>query len=339
MGIEQGGFFLEDQEKNKNDLETILSPEQFKFLEKEKAVRELTLSSDGKINASEENQAIAEKVQLWKSKEGVIDVSSLDGILMVVYNSGEKVPEGCRDLRTIESHGGKSRAGEYNPEDNVCSIDISGTYSFLEDKYRAEWVQQTMRHELRHGLVNHEDIKYGNEIGKPSRRDFDEKLLNPEDYVQLTYLDELHSQYFDVLEGDIEGKNSFRTIESDFYTTAGSGNHSEISSGTEEGKESAKEIFYILQGFIISKRMTEKESHSEMSEKIDEMSMAAGVVLATERSLSRASDKIKKIWNKLVTNEEFKNKISQFLKEYKPEPTGANNTPELEGLPSTILNK
>lgn len=334
LGIESGA---------ENGLEEILSPEQLKFLEKENKIRGFTLESNGKINNPELDEDLdeqtKEKLQIWKAKEGVIDVSNFDGVMVIVYNAEEKVPDGCRDLRFIESHGGKGRAGEYDPVDDICSVDISGTYSFLEDKHKAEWVQNIMRHEMRHGLVNHEDIKLSKETSGTEQRDSDVEKMDPEKYAQLTYLDELHSQYMDVLEGDVQGKNSFRTIRADFYTTAAYGNHLEVASKTEEGKKAAAEMFSRLQGFIISKRMSEKDPYSALSKEIDDLSMAAGTILATERGLSPASEKIEKLWGKLANDPKYKEKIKQFLKEYKPEPTGADNTPEVESMPEGLFER
>ncbi|OGH64237.1 MAG: hypothetical protein A2821_04060 [Candidatus Magasanikbacteria bacterium RIFCSPHIGHO2_01_FULL_41_23] len=321
---------------SKKIIESLLNPEQMQFLEKERQIRELKFQSDGKI-VFPHAEATSNDVLLWKAKEGVIDATCFNGILLVIYNAEIKIPDGCKDLRTVSSHGKLGNyAGVYDSEKNICFVDIRNTYNFLDGTFHPEWEQNIARHELRHGLVTAIDREHGAKTTQSSVRNIDGDKMNPEIHRQLAYLDELHSMYFDVLEGADGGRTSFVNIDSGIYSIIDSGNHQKVASDTEEGKLLAKELFYRLQAFILSKRMIEQDHDVSLQGIIDELSMAVGAVLGTERSLSAAYAKIKLFWEKLSTNEIFKNKLLKFVKTYKPDVL--NNTPEISSELQAIFS-
>ncbi len=324
---------LEEELKGRLELreiiEKILTSEQLNFFENTKKAGKIILDPEGKIISPFYEEGLEEEIKTWKAKEGVIDVAlGPEGILVVVYNADIKIPEGCNDLRI------KDRAGEYDPEENICFINISSTYDFLNECYHADWVQGIVGHEIRHGLVRNWDMRISEQGEKSNYRNENEQLSS-EEYKQLTYLDELHSQYFDVLEGNIEGKSSFKEINSKFYSIAESGSHLEVASNIEKNKEVATEIFHFLQGFILSKRMAEKEPDMALSKIIEELSASAGAILATEKSLFKVKNKIDKLWSELKERKGYREKISQFLEEYQPE--SFRNTPILEKIPEKVF--
>lgn len=309
-------------------LEGILNPEQRRFMQKELVARSLVLDQEGKIDLSPGVRDGEEMVDIWKKKEGVIDAIMCDGSMIVIYNSDKRVPEGCRDLRHIESHNGIGRGGEYNPETEVCSVDISNTWDYIENRYEATWAQQIARHELRHAFVHHLDMERFRTLQKPSSRNLHVDQLNLEDYQQLAYLDELHGQFMDAIEGAIEGVTSFRKIEENFYSTALQGDHLKVASNTNEGKEAAATIFLVLQIFILSQRMREVMSLPTIDDKIDTICVAAGAVLATERSLQAALTKLQALLALLQSDKQYMSQMKTFLTEYTPS-LYSDNTPEI----------
>jgi len=227
------------------------------------------------------------------------------------------------------NHAGHIRSGEYHPDAKICFVDLSNSWDFLNEHYNPSWVEEYVRHELRHGLVENEDEKYGIKNAEKARRNLDWDYIkknNPEEAQELAYLDELHSQYFDALEGAIDGKDCFRKIESRFYSVAGEGSHLEIASQIPEGKEAARNLFYCLQGMLLLKRMTESIEVYSKSE-IENLTSAAGVALATERSISIAGRKVKLIWDKIISNSITKDSFGNYIKKYNPDYSG--NTPEI----------
>lgn len=311
-------------------LENFLSEEQKEVLKIESDIGKISLDDNGKI-VSEKAAAPwndDDKIKQFKNKKGIIDVKELYGATMVIYNANEKIPEGCPDLRK-RNHAGHIRSGEYNPETKICYVDLSNSWSFLDDKYIPQWVAEFARHELRHHLVAVEDDKHSKKIKEKQRRNLDWEHLksaNPETAKQLAYLDELYSQYFDALEGAIEGKDCFRNINSKFYSVDGEGPHLKISSETTEGKKAAKELFYYLQGMVLLKRMTETRELIGKNN-IENLLKAAGVILATERTISDAKEKIRLVWNKLLSNPAIKEEFDKYIEKYKP--SYSDNTPEI----------
>ncbi len=316
-----GGDPVVDRQWRK-DIASIVSPEQFKFIGVEYQIRSLSLESSGKIKWAHADPS-SPGLEEWAVKEGVIDCAEYQGVTLIVYNSHHKIPDGCRNLRE------EGRSGEYNPERDVAFVDLFNTYDFLNEKFDATWVQQTARHELRHGLVNHLDIEHAIRVGKPSCRDRDEEVLDPEELQQLGYLDELHSHYLDVLEGEVLGKKAFRSFEEEFYSIVKRGSHREVASSTAEGQKVGTRLFTVLQGFVVAKRMLETLSSTPLVEKIDNLSMAAASVVATERTLASAHEKVRQLWSLVTGDPEYSQQMKLFLSNFHPEEHPSDNIPEL----------
>ncbi len=297
--IEKNEISVPQKINERFTLEGILNQEQIRLLETENQIKKFNLSPEGKILFGSIAQAHEEeeKIKEWKTKDGVIDASVFNETTVIVFNSEIKIPEGCRDLKNIKGHTGLGRAGEYDPEKDDCFVDISNTYSFLEDKYRADWETQMVRHELRHALVNHTDIDYSKKNDVSGKRNADFTLINKEELMQLAYLDELHSVYFDVLEGK-ESETKLSDIQSDFYSTVKEGTHLEVVGDSDKSKNALKELFPILQKLISLK----KNDNLEFTDKIEKASIGVGVILATERTISDVLEKTKKILDMLLVN-------------------------------------
>lgn len=319
-------------------LRSIFDENQLEFFKKEAELSRLTLDDNGRIVLPEKQDPIeSETIKQWKNKEGVLDAREIYGSLVIVYNTSEKVPEGAPDLRKA-NHAGRSRSGEYHPDTKICYVDLSNSWSFLDDKYIPAWIQQYVRHELRHHLVSAEDERYSTESGKQERRNMDWHSLKerePEKATQLAYLDELHSQYFDALDGEIEGRNCFRTIDSTFYSIEGQGPHLEIAAHEASGKEAAKALFYYLQGLLLIRKMSASGDVAVKSQ-VESLTNAAGVVLGTERSMMAAAAKIKLIWEKLTSNSEMKKSFEKYIATYTPHV--GDNTPEITSELKNVLN-
>lgn len=334
---EKNSKVFDSARTSKEFLEKIFSKEQIELLESESEIEKISLDNNGKIIRAEIIEEFKrDDFKDWKNKEGVIDVGEFNNILVVIYNANEKIPDGCPDLRK-RNHAGHIRSGEYYPDTKICFVDLSGSWDFLNDHYNPSWIEEYVRHELRHGLVDAEDEKYGVKTGGKARRNLDWEYLkknNPEEARGLAYIDELHSQYFDALEGAIEGKDCFRKIESRFYSVAGEGPHLKIAAETLEGKKATEDMFYHLQGMLLLKRMTESKE-TAFKDEIENLTKAAGISLATERSITDAKDKVKLIWNKIISNSAIKEEFDKFIEKYKP--SYLDNTPEITGKLKKVL--
>jgi hypothetical protein len=311
-----------------NAIESILSPEQVRFLERDRTLEQLCLNPDATIGFLETIQEETDELRSWRSKEGVIDAGIVEGVIIIVFNADKKVPEGCRDLRVVEGPEARIRSGEYDSEKNICSIDISDSWSYAFNTYSPELLSPIVRHEVRHGLVTLEDRRYVAQTKKPGIRNIEDTLIEPEELRQLTYLDELHSQYFDLLEGSVQGKTSFRSIDSNFYSTLGRGSHTEVATTRDELKEVTMEIFYILQACDLSQRMSEAEP-GVLARKIRDVTASIGAVLGTERSLLAVREKVTRLFAILRTDEAYCCQIEAFLSRYKATFFENDNTPLL----------
>lgn len=325
---------IHDVRAEKLSLERILSKDQRDVLERDSEIEKISLAADGKINLPQTRGHVDDEgLSEWRSREGIIDAKMFHGASILIYNAHTVIPEGCPNLRE------KNRSAEYDPYTKTCYVDLSDSYDFLDYRYRPEWIQQYVRHELRHHLVAIQDQKYGEQIGQQERRNVDWDHMNkrnPEGVRQLAYLDELHSQYFDALEGEIDGRDCFRKSDSRIYSVADSGPHIEVASQTPEGKAATKELFYFLQGMLLLKRMSEQKKLSSNTE-IETLTKAAGVVLATERSVTDAKTKVELTWKEITSNPETHESFKDYLATYVPESTGMNNTPEItEELRKTL---
>ncbi len=267
----------------------LLREDQLRFLEMELQLQLLTLDEHGAIHYPVEAE-VTDTVAAWRSKEGVIDAKNVEGALVIVFNGNEIVPAGCPDLRQVEGHDADGRAGQYDPEANICFIDISSTWNFLHERYQPEWVQQIVRHELRHAFVHRLDEGRLQDSGVAERRNLDDETMDPEVYRQLAYLDELHSQFMDVIEG--ESREGFVGIDSLFYSTAGKGTHMEIASNTDQGKEDVRIIFAILQKCITAQEGVSENTDEALRKKIQIQAAAIGAIIATGRSLRAVAEQL-----------------------------------------------
>lgn len=304
----------------KSSIEELLLPEQRQLLSNDLAISNLTLDENGRITGLA-NQTPEPRFEEWTKKPGVIDAKEIFGSIVVVYNANSAIPDGCPDLRK------SNRSGEYSPEDKICFVDISNTWDFLNDQYQPAWVQQFVRHELRHHLVAQLDEKYSEKNQVVGRRNLDWDNLSqnhPEDAQQLAYLDELHSQYADVIEGTIDGSQIFQKIESKMYSIAGAGPHLEISAIGQKGKTAAAELFYCLQAMILIKRMSERTEMIK-NDQITKAIYSVGAVLGSERSVTAAKNKIQEILSSMLEIKGVKNNIKEFVSTYQP--NGQNNDP------------
>lgn len=315
-----------------NTQEGVTNPELQRLLSLEERIGAITLDPDGTINFNNNLEAkTSDRAEEWKKKEGVIDVKEFEGAVIVVFNSNEKIPEGCPDLVA------KSRSGEYDPETKVCYVDLSNSWSFLHDKYIPSDLEHYVRHELRHHLVNILDSEFNkiNNLQQHRYHDWDKiKETNEDTAIQLAYLDELHSQYFDLIEGDIFGKSFFVKIDSEFYTIAKKGTHLEVATTKPENAEVVLELFSNIQASILI-YWANKETKSK--ENVLDMVRSVGAVLATERSLADALVKIKNIIKQVFASVEIKENTSLYLKTYKPK--AGENMPVVDQILSDVIIK
>jgi len=305
-------------------LQEILTDEQQAVLRIEQSIAKISLSTDAKIIAPNSIIESSSQVNEWLAKDHVLDAACINGTILVLFNTHVGIPE---ELRNVFEMG---RAGEYDPTTNIAYTDISNTYSHLEEQYQPQWVEHNARHELRHALVAQQDAKLSTQQGAPMRRLLDDDYLrntDPDGLRQLSYLDELHAQFLDVVEGDIQGHTSFRSLESEFYSTEASGAHIDVSSTNPEVQAHTRDLFHLLQGFILLTRMVEDQAdlRSDDSEKL---SYAAGAVLATERGVEQAVQKIEQIWNIVRNDKEMYGQLIDFIDKYQP--SNYDNTPVLD---------
>lgn len=295
--------------------ESVLSPEQERLLARESELSAITLKENGEIQLGTQSQE-TEQVTSWKQKEGVIDVQEYDGALIIVYNAQEKIPDGCPDLR------GK-RSGEYDPETKICYVDLTDSWSFLEDKYIPSSLEQYVRHELRHHMVNTVDTEYDVQNASQENRYkyFDNlKAQDEEKAMQLAYLDELHSQYFDAVDGALEGRDYFTNLSAEFYTIHSKGSHSEVATSKIENREMVAKLFVGLQASLLLQWANKKSDKEDFA---NNGVRSIGVVLATERSLDTAAQKIEQLLQKMIGDPEVKQNLETFLQTYTPQ-TGYN---------------
>lgn len=263
----------------------------------------------------------------------MLDAVCINGTLLVVFNAHDGIPDGLRNVFEM------GRAGEYDPNINIAYTDISNTYSHLEERYQPQWVEHNARHELRHALVAQQDARQSKQQSIPLRRLLDDDNLrntDPDGLRQLSYLDELHAQFLDVVEGDIQGHTSFRTLDSPFYSTEASGTHADVSSTNPDVQGQTRELFFLLQGFILLNRMVENQP-SLQSRDVEKVSYAAGAILATERGVVHAVQKIQQIWNIARGDEEICAQFKDYIDKYQP--STHNNTPVLDDNLRHVLMK
>ncbi len=300
----------------------VLTPEQQTLIQKERDIGAIILSDKGELLTTQGTIGTDNRTEEWSKKKGVLSTGIVNDTLTVVYNADIATPEGLPDIRE------DGRAGEFDPEKMMTYTDVSGTYSYLEDKYKPTWVQQNVRHELRHALVAQQDELFSKEHGGKHKRLLDADILkteHPEELRELAYLDELHSKFLDVAEGEVKGHTSFRTPESRFYSTEAEGKHPDVASSTPVGKAEAVRLFHRLQGMLLLQRMGDA-GHME-SENISTCVYAAGVVLATERDILAARGKIDALWEIIMKNEGINKDFTTFMASYQP--TESENTPEV----------
>lgn len=272
--------------------EKFFSEHQRDVIEQESEIAQIAFTNEGLIDCKKSSEEVPERLSAWKQREGVLTAEYFNGIIIVVFNSNIKVPEGCRNLQEITSHGALGRAGEYDPEEKICFIDICNTYDFLEERYAPEWENQTLRHELRHALVDTLDNKYRDSGNLLISRYDNPETKDEEQFLQLTYLDELHSAYFDVIE---ESKNleKFDTFDNHFYSVAKEGSHREISSNTIEGQREAEKLFQLLKrSFELIKKLQEENKDLGLH-----FARAVGSFLATSKNLQEARENIENTLN------------------------------------------
>lgn len=313
-----------EDEKTDPGFAEILNKEQKEFLTQDSNLSNLSLSDQGTLEGLD-NIEDSTEAQVWRQKEGVLDAKVIEGALVIIYNANEKLPEGCPDF-SERSHGGMPRSAEYHPDTKLCFIDLTDSWSFLEDRYKPPLLQQFVRHELRHHLVALEDERISTKEGSQERRNVNwEDILaqDPGKARELAYLDELHSQYFDAIDGARDGRKCFRTIDSEFYSVAGEASHRELGAETKEGQQAVEELFYLLQGFLLLKMMSEQQAES--AERVSAAVNTFGVLLGTERSIESALQKGKEIWRTINSDEQLMTSLHNFLSNYEPNP--AYNTP------------
>lgn len=303
--------------------EDLLDPEQRAFFQRELVIRELALESSGKIQWPREGQVDEDRLAEWRARPGVIDATTYEGMVLVIFNAHVQIPEGCNIQRPNDTY--PHFGGTYNPETDVCSVDISETWDYIHEVYKADWNQQFARHELRHGLVTHEDRRVTQRSGVPSERNIHGELIDPEALRQLAYVDELHGQFFDGLEGEVGGLKSLDTA---FYSIVATGTHLEVATQLPGQQANVREIFSILQSCIFAQRMAEKSDQPDLLRRVTGFSVAAGVLLGTERSLDAVHEKLNHLWNRFLSDDTLKHAMQSFLLTYTPTPY-VNDAPQL----------
>ena len=294
-------------------------------LTQEQTITKIQLNSEAQIQIPGYQEDLAtrkDELNEWRQKEGTLDVKELFGALIIIYNGNIEIPHECPDLRE-KTQQRQPMSGQYYPDKKNTYIDISNTWDFLNNRYEPSWVEQFIHHEIRHHLINLQDEEYSNKSGTKGNRNLDNEALeeeDPESLMQLQYLDELHSQFFDALEGFTEGTSYFRTLDSKFYTVENEGPHTQIASTTEKGKDYTKKLFYIIQGMLLI-------NNANDSNRTKTVSQAFGAILSTTRTIKEAALKGEKLWRFLVSDSKIKHQFIDFLTNYKP--NAKNNTPEI----------
>lgn len=292
----------------------------------EKAISALKIDERGHmagLPALETDDPMAENI---KQKRGVIDARLVMGCLIAVYNSNEEIPDGFPDLNS------QNRSAEYDPENNIIYVDLSDSWSFLNDKYQPETLSPFVSHELRHHFVKLQDKKVEAAIGVPEVSRYEPD--GSEKFYQLAYLDELHSQFFDYISG--RDQSGFESPDAEFYSTAGRGKHWEIASKDPATGERAKELVYYLQAFILLKEAAKQE---ELKEDIvvDYVVRRAGAALAASRSIEQAISLLKNQWSDVMREENIKSKVKSHLLTYQQ--SYERHTPELSDELKSIIGE
>lgn len=285
----------------------------------EKAISAVKLNDKGGIEGLP-RQETNQSVESMRQKDGVIDVGLLTGCMVVVFNSNEKIPEGFPDLRS------QNRSAEYDPENNIVYVDLSDSWSFLNDKYQPEGLSSFVSHELRHYLVKETDGKVKTETGLDEASRYEPQ--ESEEFFQRAYLDELHSQFFDYISG--RGQAGFESPDSDFYSARGRGMHWELASDNPEVQEKTRELVKYTQAFILLNEMIRQEEASgEPKEDIvvDYILCRAGATLGTARSVDRALVLLKNQWAEITKEGNIKPRLESYISTYQR--NYEKHTPEL----------
>lgn len=177
----------------------------------------------------------ASEVEKFQQTPGVLDAQEVFNSVVVIYNTNEEIPAGCHDLFA------SNRSAEYDPDTGIMYIDIADAWNYLEEKYDPTLISSFVAHELRHALVNIVDQAARKmDLETPSRY---EEVAASDAAVQLMYLDELHSLFFDTAFWDAR---YFVDFSEKLTTVRGPGSHAELC-GSADALVAAEKLFSLLQ--------------------------------------------------------------------------------------------
>lgn len=175
------------------------------------------------------------EVAVFQQTPGVLDAQEVFNSVVVIYNTNDEIPAGCRDLFA------SNRSAEYDPDTGTMHIDIADAWNYLEEKYDPALISSYVAHELRHSLVNIVDQAARKmDLETPSRY---EEVDASDAAIQLMYLDELHSLFFDTA---FWGARYFADFSEKLTTVRGRGSHAELC-GSAEAQTAAEKLFSLLQ--------------------------------------------------------------------------------------------
>jgi hypothetical protein len=265
----------------------------------EYAANTLALTPDLKLTITDpllKSTNRTQEVEHYRSLPGVIETTEIANCLMVMYNSQELVPEGCRDLAQLH------KSAEFDPEFNTIYIDIVSHWDYLEDRYEPDWILRYIIHEFRHFLVNIFDQKIRLSIIRdkiPNR--YNSKNLT-DDEIQAMYLNEIHSLFFDAA---FFNTPHFVSLDETLTTLYGQGTHIELASKFYFYKEKAIDLFELLAQCLHNYRSsigTDNEAYAKHK------AYLYGTCLATASNIARAVALINDVNNTIVEMENHRHK-------------------------------
>jgi hypothetical protein len=315
-------------------LRGIFNERQLAFLDLEAEVAKITVDGEGKVVIPNYDPSLEDRATSWRDKANVIDAKEAFGALILVYDASDSyiTPDGCPFM-------GREDAAQYNPTNETCYINFGDAKNrnSLTHRFEAQREVEAVQHELRHHLVKLEDDRHYARTGE-ARRDVEYLHIDLKDLSlegcnearQLTYLNELHSYFFGILDRQEEKDDSLASKRMYFkvanHASALWERHQDLFSHDPEVQEATMDLYHHIQGMILLKRMSEQDP-SCLGEDLDLTLRATGVALATERSVSEARDKVKQIYRYAVSKLGAEKALPKFIDSY--DPPYITNTPEI----------
>lgn len=207
-----------------------------RFLNREMITASMHVGDDGTLQGADLRPETDER-------EGIISRVVQDRLTIIAYNSRIKLPEGCPNLEK------KERPAEYDPVSRTCYLDYWDSWNYAEDEYQPSQYSSAARHEVRHDLVTAVDSTILETTGYRRNR---QRTLKPTINPELAYLDEIHSKFFDVIEG--EWIDTFKSIDSKTYHVLATGSHLEITKDQVSPRDLAQ-FLGIIQRLVVASEL------------------------------------------------------------------------------------